>query len=203
MTATQTQVSKSNPKTSTKGASKSNPAKKLSGEDKADALAAKAAKARAAKSPEERMGANLMKAIAAKKAKAEGRAKGDTKTAPALDADLLKLAQEQGERIALTSLLGHYHLAAEDGSVARAAVEAAFALGQAMRKRGGSRGPRGTGKSAEAAKLFLRPEGVTSRQVLDLTGWPAVSMPALAKRAGIEIYKRGAKDGAVIYFGRK
>jgi hypothetical protein len=189
MPATQTalKVSKSNPKTSTKGASKSNPAKKLSGEDKADALAAKAAKARAGKAP-----------------KAEPAAKPVTPEKAAEGLDIVKLYNEQGRDAALASIMTRFQLDVSEGSIARRAINEAFSLGLLAKKpRGGTRGPRGTGKSHEAGKLFLRPEGVTSREVLTLTGWPAVSMPALAKRAGITIYKRGAKDGAVVYFGRK
>ena len=43
--------------------------------------------------------------------------------------------------------------------------------------------------------LLKRPEGCTTKDVLDVTGWPSVSMPQQAKAAGLALQK--AKDGNV------
>ena len=48
-------------------------------------------------------------------------------------------------------------------------------------------------KVALIADLLKRPEGCTTADVLKATGWPAVSMPAQAKAAGITLRK--TKDG--------
>ena len=45
------------------------------------------------------------------------------------------------------------------------------------------------------AGLLKRPEGCTTADVLTATGWPAVSMPAQAKAAGLTLKKE--KDGSV------
>ena len=43
--------------------------------------------------------------------------------------------------------------------------------------------------------LLKRPEGCTTKDVLEATGWPAVSMPQQAKAAGLTLKKE--KDGSV------
>lgn len=50
------------------------------------------------------------------------------------------------------------------------------------------------------AGLLKRPEGCTTAEVLAGTGWPTVSMPQMAKAAGLTLRKE--KDGKVSrYFG--
>ena len=46
-----------------------------------------------------------------------------------------------------------------------------------------------------AAGLLTRPEGTTTREILDATGWPAVSVPAIAKASGLTL--KHQKDGRV------
>lgn len=43
--------------------------------------------------------------------------------------------------------------------------------------------------------LLTRPEGCTTKDVLNATGWPSISMPAMAKSAGLTLSKE--KDGSV------
>lgn len=65
-----------------------------------------------------------------------------------------------------------------------------------------AREPRSTGpnKREQAAALLTREGGATSREILDVTGWPAVSVPALAKASKLSL--RQEKDGKVTrYFG--
>lgn len=44
-------------------------------------------------------------------------------------------------------------------------------------------------------KLLKRPKGCTAADILDATGWPAVSVPQQARAAGLEL--RQEKDGKV------
>lgn len=61
-------------------------------------------------------------------------------------------------------------------------------------------GPREGSKLAIVVGLLTRPEGCTTKEVLDATGWPTVSMPQQAKAAGLTLRKE--KDGKVSrYFG--
>lgn len=60
------------------------------------------------------------------------------------------------------------------------------------RQPGASRAPRqpstsGKGKAFDIAALMRRPNGCTADEVLQLTGWKAVSMPQQAKLAGVEL----------------
>lgn len=57
-------------------------------------------------------------------------------------------------------------------------------------------------KVALIADLLVRPQGCTTADVLAATGWPAVSMPAQAKLAGLTLRKE--KVGKVTtYYGTK
>lgn len=59
---------------------------------------------------------------------------------------------------------------------------------------------RGPNKRERAAGLLTRPGGATAREILDVTGWPAVSVPALAKASRVTL--RQEKDGKVTrYYG--
>lgn len=74
-----------------------------------------------------------------------------------------------------------------------------FEAGRAARSRR-STGRSGPTKREIAANLLQRPEGCTSRDILDATGWPAVSVPAVAKASGLTL--RQEKDGrATRYYG--
>ena len=54
-------------------------------------------------------------------------------------------------------------------------------------------------KSSVVRELLLRPEGVTVKEVLTATGWPAISMPAAAKAAKLVLRK--SADRPARYFG--
>lgn len=74
-----------------------------------------------------------------------------------------------------------------------------FEAGRAARSRR-STGRSGPTKREIAANLLQRPEGCTARDILDATGWPAVSVPAIAKASGLTL--RQEKDGrATRYYG--
>ena len=64
------------------------------------------------------------------------------------------------------------------------------------RKRGGS-------KTGLIADLLLRKEGCTRDDILEVTGWPSVSVPAMAKAAGLKLRKEKTKGGKTHYFGSK
>jgi hypothetical protein len=49
--------------------------------------------------------------------------------------------------------------------------------------------------------LLTRPEGCTSKDVMQATGWPSVSMPAQAKAAGLVLRKDKPADGPTRYYG--
>jgi hypothetical protein len=53
----------------------------------------------------------------------------------------------------------------------------------------------GPTKTSIAVDLLKRKEGTTTREILDATGWPAVSVPAIAARADLTL--RQEKDGRV------
>lgn len=50
-------------------------------------------------------------------------------------------------------------------------------------------------KTEMIAGMLTRPEGCTTAEVLEATGWPTVSMPQQAKAAGLKLAKE--KDGKV------
>jgi hypothetical protein len=58
-------------------------------------------------------------------------------------------------------------------------------------------------KKAVIAALLLRPEGCTTADVLAATGWPAVSMPAQSKAAGLTLRKEKNGTGPARYYGKK
>lgn len=59
------------------------------------------------------------------------------------------------------------------------------------------RKPRAEGptKREQAAALLLRPEGATTKDILETTGWPSVSVPQLARSSKLTL--RQEKDGKV------
>lgn len=61
-------------------------------------------------------------------------------------------------------------------------------------------GPRPGSKTEIVANLLRREKGCTTADVLAATGWPAVSMPAMAKAARLKLSK-GKVDGVTRYRG--
>lgn len=61
--------------------------------------------------------------------------------------------------------------------------------------------PRGSNKTGIVADLLKRKDGCTSAEVLKATSWPAVSMPAMAKAAGLKLRKEKVKGEPTRYFG--
>lgn len=61
-----------------------------------------------------------------------------------------------------------------------------------------------TGKSKKEiiGEMLLRPEGCTSKEVCEAMEWPAVSMPAQCKAAGLKLRKEKV-DGVTRYWGSK
>ncbi len=57
---------------------------------------------------------------------------------------------------------------------------------------------KGTSKTQLIASLLTRPGGCTTKDVLEATGWPTVSMPAQAKVAGLVLVKTKT-DGVTRY----
>ena len=70
----------------------------------------------------------------------------------------------------------------------------------APKKAAGPKGPRGE-KTLMVKALLERKSGCTSAEVLEKTGWPAVSMPAIAKAAGLKLRKEKEKGKPTRYFG--
>jgi hypothetical protein len=62
--------------------------------------------------------------------------------------------------------------------------------------------PRGGGKKETLVGLLMRPEGATRQDLLESSGWPAISVPALARSAGLTL--RQEKEGrAFRYYGAR
>lgn len=74
---------------------------------------------------------------------------------------------------------------------------------------GRSAAPRSSCESSSNAKtkaeiigeLLARPDGCTTKEILEATGWPSVSVPAQAKSVGMTLTKE-KRDGVTRYFGR-
>jgi hypothetical protein len=64
----------------------------------------------------------------------------------------------------------------------------------------GANGSRGVKKGYIHA-LLTRKSGCTAKEVLAATGWPAVSMPAMAKACGLKLRKVKEKGSPIQYFG--
>lgn len=65
----------------------------------------------------------------------------------------------------------------------------------AVKGKSKAEGVRPGSKLETIVKLLQRAKGCTTKDVLEATGWPAVSMPQQAKAAGLKLIKE--KDGAV------
>lgn len=82
-----------------------------------------------------------------------------------------------------------------------ALVTAKFWVGKAAIKESSEKKP-SRSKTDIIAALLLRPEGCLTSEVLEACSWPAVSMPAQAKLAGLKLRKE--KQGKVTrYWGSK
>jgi hypothetical protein len=87
-------------------------------------------------------------------------------------------------------------------------VMAKKAKAKTAKKAGGTKKPRAKKEGVRAgskteivAKLLKRDTGCTAKQVLEATGWPAVSMPAMAKNCGLKLRKEKEKGKPTRYFG--
>lgn len=93
----------------------------------------------------------------------------------------------------------------------RVALETAFEHGRraglAGRRSPAPRAARAPGAPREGnkrdlvAKLLQRPEGTTTREILEVTGWPAVSVPQQAKASGLALRKDKVVGQPTRYFG--
>jgi hypothetical protein len=57
-------------------------------------------------------------------------------------------------------------------------------------------------KTEIVAKLLQRNAGCTSKQVLEATGWPAISMPAISRACGLKLVKEKKKGEVTRYWGK-
>jgi hypothetical protein len=99
----------------------------------------------------------------------------------------------------LDVIAAEYKASGDPGAL-RVALQNAYDAGHGARR---ARAPRSGGptKRELAAALLRRPQGCTSREILDATGWPAVSVPAIAKASGLTLTQQ--KDGrTTTYFGK-
>jgi hypothetical protein len=62
-------------------------------------------------------------------------------------------------------------------------------------------GVRAGSKTEGIKKLLLRTNGCTSKEVLALTGWPSVSMNAMAKACGLKLTSKKEKGERTRYWG--
>ena len=62
-------------------------------------------------------------------------------------------------------------------------------------------GPRHGSKTESIAKMLGRASGCTAQDIKELTGWPAVSMPAMAKACGLKLRKEKEKGKPTRYYG--
>lgn len=96
---------------------------------------------------------------------------------------------------------GRFVYSTAAGRKAAAAVEAT--PGQPARKpRGGSGASKGA-KAQAIGALLTRAEGCTTEDILKLTGWPSVSVPAQAKSVGLTLRKEKLPGQPTRYYGTK
>ncbi len=65
-----------------------------------------------------------------------------------------------------------------------------------------SNGARHGSKTEKVAALLARKDGCTSKEVLVATGWPSVSMPAMAKNIGVKLRREKVKGQVTRYYGK-
>lgn len=98
------------------------------------------------------------------------------------------------------ALIAEFHASdTRDDAFIRSLLQKAFDAGRAAPR---LRQPRAGGptKRELAAELLQRPEGCTTRDILEATDWPSVSVPAVAKASGLTLTQK--KEGRVTtYWG--
>ena len=161
------------------------------GKGNLDAAKPKKAKAdKPAKAAPKAKPAKAAKAKPAKEAKAAKPRKEKTVTETAPEAPAFDI----------NTLLAEFHASdTRDDAFILELLQKAFDAGKSAKK---PRAPRagGPSKAQLAADLLRRPEGATTKDILELTKWPAVSVPAIARSAGLTL--RQEKDGKVTrYYG--
>lgn len=82
-----------------------------------------------------------------------------------------------------------------------AALREAFEAGRLAIRERKPREPREGNKRDLCAALLQREDGVTTRELLDATGWPAISVPAVAKASGLTLRKEKREGQPTLYFG--
>lgn len=142
--------------------------------------------------------------ISSKPAKAPKAPKAPKAAKPAKEAKEEKAPKAAKETAApafdAAALLAEYHSSdVRDDAFILSLLQKAFDTGKAAPR---ARAPRAGGptKASIAADLLRRPEGTTTKEILEVTGWPAVSVPAIARSAGLTL--RQEKNGRVTtYYG--
>lgn len=145
------------------------------------------------------------KAAAKKKPAAKAKAKIAKPAKAAKPAAKAKKEKKMPEPIApafnLDALIAEFHSSdVRDDAFMTTLFQKAYDAGKAAPR---ARAPRagGPSKSEQAADLLRRPEGCTTKDILDLTGWPSVSVPAVARANGLTLTQ--TKEGRVTtYFGK-
>lgn len=121
----------------------------------------------------------------------------------AQDEDFEPLAFLQGQQASQPEAIENEpDLAAKAHALAATRHERA----KAMRKRyrGESEKPaKGGSKTAIIADLLLGKDGTTRRDILTATGWPAVSVQAMARAAGLALRQEKAKGEPTRYYGAR
>ncbi len=76
------------------------------------------------------------------------------------------------------------------------------ANGHAKAPKAKTKAPKGDhgAKTAAIGKLLARKNGCTTADVLELTGWPSVSMPAIAKNLKVKLRKEKEKGARTRYY---
>lgn len=135
------------------------------------------------------------------KGRAPAKTKPEPKAKPAAKAKATPATTAPAAPAEERDLLGSLYAAyigsdARDEAFLRSLFQQAYDAGKAApRRRAG-----GPTKREIAADLLKRKEGCTTREILDATGWPAVSVPAIAKASGLKLSQ--TKDGrTTTYFG--
>lgn len=85
----------------------------------------------------------------------------------------------------------------QEGQMAKAKKATKKAAKAKSTKSNGTRGV----KSGEVKRLLLRKGGCTRKEILETTGWPTVSVQAMAKSAGLKLRVEKVKGKPMQYFG--
>jgi hypothetical protein len=134
----------------------------------------------------------------------------DPRQQAAADAALKALrAQERAERQSLKGPCGPGADMRRSGAklrtrTARPAIAAGKATG-APRKAADAvpakKATKARSKLQAVAALLRRAKGCTAAECMAATGWPSISMPAMAKAAGLKLKKEKVKGSPIRYFG--